>query len=980
MLREKKTRLLAVDASVKFGSLVIATSAILIGWNLMSEYQLAIETARTLIRQSVTIAEKEISGGLRTAEQLLKETEAESRKADQKYIDGATQYLKTKLKVFPELRAIGLSTREGKVRYSSFNNNKGFDISSRPYYLIPKAGESDKTYLTGPTKVRDGSVVYFLSRKIVNDQGEFQGVVAASLSSKFFDRVLRQITPEGENFSGVATSEGKILWRFPNPEKFLGISMANEPGFVAHKKSGKQISDKVAAMPNAAENLIFFINVEKFPLMVASGRDMKEIMAPWWQSLLFHAIAFALVCLLTVIIVWSTIERGRERLRAHTDLKASQSRLANILDIAPEAVIAIGNDKNIQLFNQGAEQIFGHRAEDILGKSVGVLMPENMRERAILDIDSLINSRLVNRSFVDHSDSRGQRKDGGVFPTIVSVSKFDDGNESIITFVIQDVTERNKIEDELRKSREELEVRVRERTTDLENSERRANAIISSSGEGIITIDEHGTIETFNPAARKMFGYEIEEALGKNVSILMPEDDRRLHNSYLAKANTYADRVINKSRDLHGQRKNGEIFPMELFVSPMEIDDNQKFVGITKDITERKTNENELNLSREMAERSNRAKSEFLSSMSHELRTPMNAIMGFGQLLQNNPKEPLSDKQLDHTQQILKGGDHLLELIDQVLELSKIESGKINLSMENVASADVIDEGCKFVETHAGEKSIIINFRRPEANLPILWTDRSRFLQILLNLFSNAIKYNRVGGKVSITTEILETGFLRVSVTDTGFGIPEHQRKNLFEPFNRLGRENGDIEGTGIGLTITREIVDKLGGKLDFESEEGVGSTFSIELPISESQSLPDVKINGNDFEMMIAKAGKMSGKLLCVEDNPANLRLIKDVVERIPDVTLVSANNAEMGLKMARDLHPDLILMDINLPGMDGITALRKLRQDKETKNIPVIAISAAAMPHEIELGNEAGFENYITKPINIPEMLESICSNLKA
>ena len=159
MLREKKTRLLAVDASVKFGSLVIATSAILIGWNLMSEYQLAIETARTLIRQSVTIAEKEISGGLRTAEQLLKETEAESRKADQKYIDGATQYLKTKLKVFPELRAIGLSTREGKVRYSSFNNNKGFDISSRPYYLIPKAGESDKTYLTGPTKVRDGSVV-----------------------------------------------------------------------------------------------------------------------------------------------------------------------------------------------------------------------------------------------------------------------------------------------------------------------------------------------------------------------------------------------------------------------------------------------------------------------------------------------------------------------------------------------------------------------------------------------------------------------------------------------------------------------------------------------------------------------------------------------------------------------------------------------------------------------------------------------------
>ncbi|MBT4590002.1 MAG: response regulator [Rhodospirillaceae bacterium] len=395
-----------------------------------------------------------------------------------------------------------------------------------------------------------------------------------------------------------------------------------------------------------------------------------------------------------------------------------------------------------------------------------------------------------------------------------------------------------------------------------------------------------------------------------------------------------------------------------------------------QDISDIKEHETRLNAAIEVAEHANQAKSQFLSSMSHELRTPLNAILGFGQLLENNPKEPLSAPQISYTQQILKGGDHLLELIDQVLELSKIESGNITLTFENVAPEEIIDECLNLVGAQANDNKITIEFTKPDIGLPLLSTDSTRLRQVFLNLLSNAVKYNREGGKIIIASEHMEKDRLRISVSDTGLGIPKAKQKRLFEPFNRLGRESGEIEGTGIGLTITKQITELMGGQIGFESEENIGSTFWVEIPISNDQKIEAGHADNDSFEADSESKNVLNTAevILYIEDNPANIRLMEAIVERLPSTTLKSAHTAELGLDLARELVPDLIFMDINLPAMNGIEAVAELRKIEETKDIPVIAISAAAMPKDIERGKEAGFKKYITKPIKVPEILEAI------
>lgn len=636
----------------------------------------------------------------------------------------------------------------------------------------------------------------------------------------------------------------------------------------------------------------------------------------------------------------------------------------------------------------------------------------------------------------------------------------------------------------------------------LRISEEKYRSIFEGTAEGVITIDAEGLIESVNPQAETIFGYTASEILGQNVSILMAEEDRAEHDVYTRESQLHASRIINFSRDLEGLHKDGSLFPIELSVSPMTVGGNKKFIGIVRDITERKlagdalsdklsfiekivsespfgiatygedgfcTSVNQAALeiigateeqaldqnfnkteswktsglfdaaqealssgevqnltvnltttfdrethvecylipfveqgeshlllifhdiservsaekaaikAMQKAEQANHAKSDFLSSMSHELRTPMNAILGFGQLLENNPKEKLSAKQLDHTRQILKGGEHLLTLIDQVLELSKIESGNISLSLENVLACDVIDESLKMVQAQAAERKIELKVLSSIEKQTMLWTDHIRFRQILLNLLSNAIKYNHPEGEVSVTLENVSGNYLKISVADKGYGIPEQKQDGIFEPFNRLGRESGEIEGTGIGLTITKQIIALLEGEIGFESEEGIGSTFWIKLPLTEHEDAPvenSQNEDGNDAEKNV---DEIAGVVLYIEDNPANLRLMEAVIGRLPEVVMISAHTAELGLEMAKNALPNIILMDINLPGMDGIAALGELRKIDETKNIPVIAISAAAMPKEIERGKMAGFDDYITKPIIVPEVLASISTYIK-
>ncbi|MGD2119589.1 MAG: ATP-binding protein [Chromatiales bacterium] len=377
----------------------------------------------------------------------------------------------------------------------------------------------------------------------------------------------------------------------------------------------------------------------------------------------------------------------------------------------------------------------------------------------------------------------------------------------------------------------------------------------------------------------------------------------------------------------------------------------------------------ELTVARDEADRANQAKSEFLSSMSHELRTPLNAILGFSQLMERDGK--LHAEHQEYVHEILKAGRHLLDLINEVLDLARIESGHLDLSIEPVAADQVVAECIGLVAPMADSYGITLGSGEPAG--AIVRADRVRLKQVLLNLLSNAIKYNREAGEVHIATQVIDAEYLRIRVSDTGPGISATQQADLFQPFNRLDAGNSTIEGTGIGLTISRHLVEIMHGRLEFESSPGVGSSFWIELPI-ESVAQPDehqapldtVVINEPVAPVSHTEGGHRT--VLYIEDNPANLRLVEQIVARLEHIHLLTADNPALGIELVRAHRPELILLDINMPGMDGYKVLEILKADADLKHIPVVAVTAKAMQEDIEHGKAAGFIEYLTKPLDVP------------
>lgn len=381
----------------------------------------------------------------------------------------------------------------------------------------------------------------------------------------------------------------------------------------------------------------------------------------------------------------------------------------------------------------------------------------------------------------------------------------------------------------------------------------------------------------------------------------------------------------------------------------------------------------ELGLAMEEARSANQAKSAFLSSMSHELRTPLNAILGFAQILTSDKLPSTLAQKKEFAGHILKSGRHLLTLINEILDLAKIESGTVALSMEPVEMQEMLAECRTMMEPLAAQRGIRALF--PDRCHVSVMADRTRLKQILLNLLSNAIKYNREGGAVVVDCSEPSHDILRISVQDTGMGLKQEQLDMLFQPFNRLGQESGVEEGTGIGLVVTRRLVELMGGAISVSSSPGVGSVFSVDLRSTAPVQAPamneaDAAASHNETHEEVT--------LLYVEDNPANLKLVQEIIRFRPGMRLLTAPDAQLGLEMARAHLPDIILMDVNLPGMSGLEAVRVLRADARTADIPVIALTANAMPRDVERGMAAGFFRYLIKPINIDEFTEAINSTL--
>ncbi|PIQ37217.1 MAG: hybrid sensor histidine kinase/response regulator [Lysobacterales bacterium CG17_big_fil_post_rev_8_21_14_2_50_64_11] len=516
------------------------------------------------------------------------------------------------------------------------------------------------------------------------------------------------------------------------------------------------------------------------------------------------------------------------------------------------------------------------------------------------------------------------------------------------------------------------------------------NAILTSANFSIIATDELGIIQLFNVGAERMLGYRAAEVVNQ----LKPSD---LHDpqEVMARAQALsvelgtaiaagfealafkASRGIEDIYELTYIRKDGHRFPALVSITALR-DDYQAIIGyllIGTDNSVRKQVELDLNAAMAAAEQANLAKSDFLSSMSHELRTPLSAILGFAQLLESGTPQPTPTQQRSIAQ-ILQAGWYLLDLINEVLDLAMIESGKLSLSLEPVALADVLHECRAMIEPQAKERGISVSFVQIDAP-HFVRADRTRVKQVLINLLSNAIKYNRPDGTVTVECIALGSDHVRIRVADTGIGLDCEQLQSLFQPFNRLGQEASSEQGTGIGLVVCKRLIEWMGGAIGVESTPATGSVFWVDL-LRTAQGHTGVGTAPSEPAVAVAVPAQ-SSTLLYIEDNPANLMLVEDLMLRRPDIRLLSARDASSGIEIARSAIPDVILMDINLPGISGIQALRILAEDPLTAHIPVLALSANAMPRDIEKGVQAGFFRYLTKPIKVREFMNTLDMTLE-
>jgi PAS domain S-box-containing protein len=545
---------------------------------------------------------------------------------------------------------------------------------------------------------------------------------------------------------------------------------------------------------------------------------------------------------------------------------------------------------------------------------------------------------------------------------------------------MDDRSERQQAESDLQRLNMELESRVEERTAQLSaanealaESERRFFDILDHSPAAIFLKDLEGRYLFANRSCQDVIGKDRSQVIGKTDYDLLPAP---LADTYRAHDQEVMDRGLSLDFEEIGVEE--DLQPRVFHSSKFPLRDGTgkpyALCGISTDITERKRSEQAMSIARREAERANRAKSEFLSRMSHDLRTPLNAVLGFAQLLD---MDNLTADQRESVTQILEAGRHLLDLMNEVLDISRIESGNLSLSPEPVAVAEIVDQVVKLIRPLGTPKQIEVLVAPSAARGRYVRADRQRLNQILLNLMSNAIKYNRQGGRITVSCDDGEKGHIRINVTDTGAGIRPEKLALLFTPFERLGAEQTGVEGTGLGLALSRGLAEAMGGKLGVHSEIDHGSTFWVELrsatPVPADPPLRDMRAP------VQRSVDSISGTILYIEDNISNVRLVERLLkQRRPGITLLHACDGAVGIDMALEHKPHLIFLDLHLPDTPGEEVLRRLWEDTRTRDIPVAVLSADATLSQSRRLIATGAKAYLTKPLDVSKMLALIDERL--
>jgi len=788
------------------------------------------------------------------------------------------------------------------------------------------------------------------------------------------------------NFSSIATDEKGVIQIFNvGAERMLGYAAAD----VMNKITPADISDPQEVIARAK----------------ALSLELGTTIAPGFEALVFKASRgiediyeltyirkdgsrFPAVVSVTAlrderkgIIGYLLIGTDNSaRKRAEEALLKAGALQSAIFNSANFSSIATDEKGVIQIFNVGAERMLGYAAADVMNKitPADISDPQEVIARAkalSAELSTTISPGFealvfkASRGIEDIYELTYIRKDGSRFPAVVSVTALRDIRDhgGIIGYLLigTDNTARKQVEEEQKK----LDQRLRDQQF-------YTRSLIESNIDALMTTDPHGIITDVNKQMEALTDCTRDELIGAPFKNYFTEPERAEAAIKLVlsekKVTNYELTVLARDGKNTVVSYNATTF----------YDRDRRLQGVfaaARDVTERKRFELalqesnvELESAKSTAEKANLAKSGFLSSMSHELRSPLNAILGFAQLMETAQPLP-TPAQAARIAQILQAGWHLLKLINEILDLAAIESGKVSLSLEPVSLVEVMSECQAMMEPQAQQRGIHMTFPRFE-DPNFVWADRTRLKQIVINLLSNAIKYNKERGTVVVECTAITPLRTRISVKDSGAGLVPEKLAQLFQPFNRLGQEAGGVAGTGIGLVVTKQLAELMDGVLGVESIVGSGSIFWIELL---SMAAPTLAMGGVELvagTQLRHPAGAHQSTLLYIEDNPANMMLVEQLIEQRPDIKLLTAVNGPLGIELARAMLPEVILMDINLPGMSGIDALKILHADAATAHIPIVALSANAMPRDIELGLAAGFFRYLTKPIKVKEFFETL------